>query len=156
MWHGSLRHGDRCPVVNTMKISGNRPIQSSLVRRKDRAANKTGPGFAGALQDEVPVHSVVAAGDTGAVNALLSVQEVGDPVSDRRRRSLLQGHDVLDRLDELRHGLLAGTFPADKLDDLLRVVRIQHDHAVDPQLRDVLQEIEVRASVELAKLGRLG
>ena len=156
MWHGSLRHGDRCPVVNTMKISGNQPIQSSLVRRKGRAAKNTGPGFAGALQDEVSVHSVVATGDTGAVSALLSVQEVGDPVADRRRRSLLQGHDVLDRLDELRHGLLTGTFPADKLDDLLRVVRIQHDRAVDPQLRDVLQEIEVRASVELAKLGRLG
>ena len=45
---------------------------------------------------------------------------------------------------------------SDKLDDLLRVMRIQHDRAVDPQLRDVLREIELRASVELAKLRRLG
>ena len=107
-----------------MKISGDQPIQSPLVRRNNRAAKNTGPGFAGALRDNVLVHSVVAAGDTGAINALFSVQEVGNPVSDRRRRSLLHSHDVLDRLDELRHGLLAGTFPADKLDDLLRVVRI--------------------------------
>jgi hypothetical protein len=109
--------------------------------------------WAAALRDDVPVQG---AATVGAVNALLTVQEIGDPSAAERRRSLLHGHDVLDRLDELRHGLLAGTFPAGKLDELLRVVRIQHERAVDPQLRDVLREIELRASVELAKLGRLG
>ena len=139
-----------------MKISGSRPIQSSPVRRKDQATKNTGSGFASALRDNVPVQGAGPAGDVSPVSALLTVQEVGDPDADGRRRSLLHGHDVLDRLDELRHGLLAGTFPSGKLDQLLRVVRIQHERAVDPQLRDVLREIELRASVELAKLGRLG
>jgi hypothetical protein len=137
-----------------MKISGSRPVQSSPVRRKDQATKNTGSGFASALRDNVPVQGAGPAGDVSPVSALLTVQEVGD--ADGRRRSLLHGHDVLDRLDELRHGLLAGTFPSGKLDELLRVVRIQHERAVDPQLRDVLREIELRASVELAKLRRLG
>ena len=45
-----------------MKISGNQPIQSSHVRRKNRAAKNTYPGFAVDLQlrdvlQEIEVHA---------------------------------------------------------------------------------------------------
>lgn len=91
----------------------------------------------------------------GAVSALLSVQEIGD-FSDERRRAVRHGEDILERLDELRHGLLIGAFPKDKLDQLLAVVRRQHDRMNDPQLKEVLEEIELRAMVELAKLCHVG
>ena len=60
-----------------------------------------------------------------------------------------------DRLEELRLGLLSGTIAADRLDRILELVQRERDSAVDPKLQEVLCEIEVRASVELAKLDRL-
>lgn len=138
-----------------MKISGNRPIQSSSVRRGGPANKSAGVGFASNLSGGTAAPAVASSGDAGAVNALLSVQEVGDQGSEDRRRSVRRGEEILDSLDELRLGLLTGTFPAEKLDHLLETVRRQHERVLDPRLRDVLREIEVRASVELAKLDRI-
>lgn len=139
-----------------MKITGNRPLKSSPARRRSQADKPTGTRFASNLAGGSSVSSTAPAGDAGAINALLSVQEVGDNGADERRRSVRRGEEILDRLDELRLGLLTGTFPSEKLDHLLETVRRQHERILDPRLREVLREIELRASVELAKLDRLG
>ena len=138
-----------------MKIAGTGSIHASPIRRKSRTGRTGATGFATTLDSETPVRGVHAPTDVASVNALLSVQEVVDPLEERRR-ALRRGKDLLDRLDEIRHGLLVGAIPRDKLDRLLAMVRRQHDLVADPRLRNVLQEIELRASVELAKLGRLG
>lgn len=62
---------------------------------------------------------------------------------------------MLDLLDDVRHGLLRGAIPVSKLESLLTAVRNQRDHVDDPRLAEILDEIEVRAAVELAKLDRL-
>jgi hypothetical protein len=59
---------------------------------------------------------------------------------------------MLDRLDDLKRGLLLGSIGRDKLADLARLAREGSAQISDPQVRDVLQEIELRARVELAKL----
>ena len=142
-------------IARAMKITGTGPLQSPApVRRKDRGGRTGATAFTSELASEAPVHSPAAIGEVGTVNTLLTVQEVADPTADRRR-AVRRGEDMLERLDELRHGLLCGTFPKEKLDSLLVVVRRQHDRVADPRLREVLREIELRAAVELAKLGRL-
>ena len=65
-----------------------------------------------------------------------------------------RGEDILDQLDELKHGLLIGAFSPVKLDNLLVMIRQQQSNVTDPNLREILAEIEVRAAVELAKLGK--
>ena len=65
------------------------------------------------------------------------------------------GNRMLDLLDDLRHGLLRGAVPVSKLEGLLSLVRNQRDRIDDPRLAEVLDEIEVRAAVELAKLERM-
>ena len=62
---------------------------------------------------------------------------------------------MLDHLDAIRHGLLLGSIPRDKLNGLLAVVRERRDDVGDPRLAAVLDEIELRAAVELAKLDQL-
>ena len=63
-----------------------------------------------------------------------------------------RGEDILDRLEDLRHGLLTGTISADKLQTLAHVVRTGRGNCGDPRLAALLDEIELRAEVELAKL----
>lgn len=138
-----------------MKITGTGSLQSSApVRRKGPADRSGATSFTSELTDDSPVHGASPLGDVGGISTLLTIQEVGDPIAERKR-AVRRGQDMLERLDELRHGLLTGSYPAEKLDSLLATVRLQHDRVTDPRLREVLREIEVRAAVELAKLGRM-
>ena len=61
---------------------------------------------------------------------------------------------LLDVLDGVKLGLLSGEVSAGDLDSLQRAIRDQRDATDDSQLEGVLDEIETRAAVELAKLER--
>lgn len=99
---------------------------------------------AGALSD-------VAA--TAAVNNMLALQEISD--EDVRRHKLVQqGRHMLDSLEELRHKLLIGAVPAATLQALERQMSIQKQSVTDPKLTALIEEIEIRVAVELAKLER--
>lgn len=135
-----------------MKIPGTGPVQSTTVRRRGQGSQSSG-GFAGELAVGNGLKEAAPASGVASTGALLSVQEVGDPV-EGRRRAVKRGEDILDRLDELRHGLLTGAYSPAKLDNLLVMIRQQQSHVSDPNLREILADIELRAAVELAKLGK--
>ena len=59
---------------------------------------------------------------------------------------------MLDRLDDIRLGLLTGTVSKERLTELSRMARVRRGETDDPRLVEVLDEIELRAEVELAKL----
>lgn len=88
-----------------------------------------------------------------SLGALLAVQAVDDPLTGRRR-ARERGERLLDALDELRLALIEGRLPARKLGALQALVGEQRAATDDPQLQAVLDEIELRAAVELAKLER--
>lgn len=135
-----------------MKISGTGPVTTTPAKRRDQAS-RSGGAFAGQLKGNSPVQEVAPPADVTSVSTLLSAQEVGDPLEERRR-AIQRGEDLLDRLDELQHGLLIGAYPAEKLGNLLVMVQQQQNRITDPRLREILGDIEVRAAVELAKLGK--
>lgn len=55
----------------------------------------------------------------------------------------------------MRDGLLAGGIPRSTLKKLAAAVTRRHDAFADPRLQDVLDQIELRAHVELAKLEQM-
>jgi hypothetical protein len=85
------------------------------------------------------------------VEALLALQDVGTP-TERRRRSVRRAGRILDVLDEIKVALLDGDLDAASLDRLRRAVRDERSQTEDPALEGVLDEIELRAAVEVAKL----
>jgi Class II flagellar assembly regulator len=62
---------------------------------------------------------------------------------------------LLEILDSVRDGLLAGGIPRATLNRLAVAVTRRHDSFADPKLQDVLDQIELRAHVELAKLEQI-
>jgi hypothetical protein len=88
----------------------------------------------------------------GGIDALLALQGIEDP-TERRRRAVARGRQVLDVLDEIRLGLLAGSQDGSALGRLKGVVAQLKQETGDPALDQVLAEIELRAEVELAKAG---
>jgi hypothetical protein len=85
------------------------------------------------------------------VEALLALQDVGSP-TERKRRAVRRAGRILDTLDALKIGLLEGEISGADLDRLRRAVRDERDNTDDPALEAVLDEIELRAAVEVAKL----
>jgi hypothetical protein len=59
---------------------------------------------------------------------------------------------ILDVLDDVKLSLLEGGVAPGTLERLVNAVRLERGEADDPKLRELLDEIETRAAVELAKL----
>lgn len=138
-----------------MKISENGSIRSQPLRRVGRTGNGKATDFAHHLSagEEAPASApVTGAASVGAVDSLLALQEVGDAATGRSK-GLQRASNLLDHLDEIRYGLLMGGLSKDSLQDLARSVRQQRATVDDPRLAEVLDEIELRAAVELAKYG---
>ncbi|MAB14628.1 flagellar assembly protein FliX [Parvibaculum sp.] len=91
----------------------------------------------------------------GAVDALLALQgaEAADDALGAPRRAMERAEDMLDILDQVKIDLLSGKMPVNRLTRLLGVVGRKRGHVADPNLQDVLDQIELRARVELAKFG---
>lgn len=145
-------------IETNMKVNGT-GTTSSLggPRRAGRTDRRTGE-FARQLDgmdgpaEPLPVDGLAA---LSAVDALFAAQSVNDATDEEGRRRLIRrGKDLLDTLDDLRIGLLTGTIPQNRLADLAHMVRMQRDAVADPRLASLLDEIELRAEVELAKLSR--
>jgi hypothetical protein len=136
-----------------MKIDPTGPLGTRPANPRGKAASARGGDFAKQVGGEPATASVGGGAPISAVDSLLALQEVGDSTSEQANaRARARGQVLLERLDEIRHGLLMGTIPRRTLDELARTAREQKDSATDPRLADVLGEIELRAEVELAKL----
>ena len=60
----------------------------------------------------------------------------------------------IDRYKKSRQVILAGAIPKDRLQELAHLVREKRERGADPIVSRLLDEIELRAEVELAKLSR--
>ncbi len=87
------------------------------------------------------------------MDGLLALQANEDS-TERKKRQVKRGHDLLDGLDRLKAALLAGIVPIANLSQLKAQLEHRRETSDDPQLDDVLAHIELRVAVELAKLGR--
>jgi hypothetical protein len=97
-----------------------------------------------------------APSSVSALDALLALQQSGDALDSPRKRSVARAKTLLDQLDRVRQALLGGGLPASQLAQLVDVVGKQREEVDDPALSEVLDEIELRARVELAKLDVAG
>jgi len=133
-----------------MKIESGSPV-SSVHNRTGRSGEQRSSGnFATHLGTSAP-RSAAGASPMSAIGSLLSLQEVDDPLTGKRR-ARERGRRLLDALDDVRVGLLTGTLPKAVLGELARLVGEARDSIDDPELAGVLDDIDLRAQVELAKL----
>jgi len=145
---------DRSGAAPVVKITGTQSIGASLPGAPRKAAQSGGPSFKDTLKASSSGGAKAAAGTarTSSVDALLAIQEVPDATTGRSR-GLAMARDLLDGLEEIRRGLLMGSIPTARLKRIADMVRQRKAITTDPEVTALLEEIDLRASVELAKLG---
>lgn len=136
-----------------MKITGPNGTGSTTGPKGVRPGAAGGfrlPGV-GEAGGAAPTAGVARTAGVMGVDALLALQDVGGPL-ERKRRAVRRAGRILDVLDEVKLALLDGGLSLAQLDRLRRAIRDERDLTDDPKLEGVLDEIELRAAVEIAKL----
>lgn len=134
-----------------MEIKGPQRVEPGVVRRVAKSAAGTSSPFQVSDPADARASVVSGPGPISALDSILMLQGLDDS-ADGRSKSLAHGEQLLDMLDQIRDGLLAGGVPRTTLNRLANAVSRRHDAFNDPKLQTILDEIELRAHVELAKL----
>jgi hypothetical protein len=137
-----------------MKITGPGTVRPTELRRPVKAKGGGRESFTvEGSREETGDAPVTKVAPLAPVDALIALQEVDDEPS-QDQTAIARGQNLLDRLDELRHGLLIGAIPHHRLEALAQAARRQISGISDPRLAEIVHEIELRAAVELAKYAR--
>jgi hypothetical protein len=115
-------------------------------------AGKPGHGFSVVVDNETTPAATQESAAPEGIGALLALQVVGDPLTSRKR-AVQNGRDILDDLDRLKVAVLEGRVPMERFERLAAILA-ERLSSGDERLDQLLAEIELRARVELAKLGR--
>ena len=139
-----------------MKIGQTKSTSSTSSKRSTGAASGAGGTFSlGGTEQTRGSAGLSAPASIGAVDALLALQgaDAADDALSAPRRAMARAEDMLDILDQVKIDLLSGDVPVNRLTRLLGVVSRRKGNVADPNLQDLLDQIELRARVELAKFG---
>ena len=136
-----------------MQIEG--PKRTGATGKADKAkktGGTSGTSFSDLLSDTAEVGAAAPAVNVAGVNLFVTLQAAEHATDqEERRRAIAHADDLLADLEDLRIGLLLGSYTINQLRQL--AVRLQNQRAQiqDPHLIGLLDEIELRAAVELAK-----
>jgi hypothetical protein len=134
-----------------IRIDQRAPV--SNVGQANAARRTSGAAFALPSKPSSSATQTASLASAGPLDTLLAVQAYEEP-QERKKRQAKRGHDLLDGLDRLKAALLSGRVQVSELETIRANLALRRETTDDPRLDDVLAHIELRAAVELAKLGR--
>ncbi|KZK93187.1 MULTISPECIES: flagellar assembly protein FliX [unclassified Pseudovibrio] len=140
-------------LVRSTPVSGlNSTSKVGTKRRKGSEGEQAG---AFAVEEEttsvVQSQAGVPTPSLQGVDSLLALQQMEVQVDDKQR-AVQHGNKLLDQLDALRIDLLQGKVQPERLERLVGNLSMQVKSG-NPGLDRVVEDIELRARIELAKLG---
>ncbi len=140
-----------------MKIKGTDRVTTSGVKRAKGKKSADKAAFGEALStDEVQTSGTMSGtAPLTSVNSLLSLQEM-PPATDGKSKTVLRAEGLIEHLEAIRHGLLLGQISKKRLNDIVKALAAQREKNLDSGLVEIINDIELRAKVELAKLEMIG
>ena len=141
-----------------MKIDSNSQIRGASSTKKKRKVS-SGGGFGGLLDslseadDAGGASGVASTAPVSALDGMLALQEVSDDEV-QRKKAYRQGNLTLDELEGLRMSILLGDVVPAQLHRITERIAQQKLQINNIELQALMHDIEVRAAVELAKMGR--
>ncbi len=141
-----------------MKVSKVKSGKSASSASRQKVETGHGAEFARHLKGPLASDNTsvaTEAANVSSVDSILAIQEAESQNQRRSRRIGSQyGGDLLDQLEEVRCDLLLGEIDIDKLGSIAQKIRSNRRQLDDDKLNEIIDEIELRAEVEIAKLTR--
>ena len=138
------------------KVGYTKPVTTARPTRKAESAD--GASFISELEKAEGVKAAAPTapvGSIGSLAGLVGINEV-DEREHKRRQAMKRGRFTLEALEQLRNALLMGSLPVSTLRNLEKLVAEERGATHDPLLNSLLDDIELRAAVEMAKLEMSG
>jgi hypothetical protein len=138
-----------------MKVGGSGRTTAASGSKGGKASQKSGEKFSveSDAVESAASGGVSSSSPIGSIEALVALQGVDDRLPKGNKGAIAKGHDLLEKLEAIRDGLLTGSLSVDKLKQLQETLSGYNVSDADPALQQVIKDIEVRAAVELAKFG---
>lgn len=143
-----------------MKIEGPKKTDSSSKTGKSGKARKSSSGdkasfinhLSAAMGGDGEIEQTDALASTAGVAGILGIQAAEEATErESRKQAIEYGGDVLADLDDLRMGLITGRYSLPQLERLSQNLQNRRDNITDEKLIEILNEIDLRAQVEIAK-----
>ena len=136
-----------------MKVEGPKKSQSTSQSRKSSASGADSVDFSQYIKSGQEASSVSTARAITNVDSLLAVQAAEDPTERAARRRMQDRSDkIIDGLEKIRLAMLNGTLTVGHMIDIADIVASHREKIQDRKLTDIMDEIDLRAQVELAKM----
>lgn len=135
-----------------MKVEGPRRGTDKTSNKK-AVSGKDNGAFSALVKQAADLHK---AQDTGEIGKIAALPVLEDSLSGKspEQQAVAEADTLLLQLETLRLGLLSGSLPVKVLHNLSASLKKQRPQVSDPQLLEILDEIDLRAQVELAKYDR--
>jgi hypothetical protein len=135
-----------------MKINDVGGIRNRDLKKTRKNQAGSAEAFSAMLSAELADTPTLAGVAPAHPVGLTGLQEVDSDEHKARKQHAERGKNMLEVLDTIRHGLLLGTLSPAALRNVQQLLHNKPPELQDPRLIQIIQEIEVRAAVELAKL----
>ena len=132
-----------------MKVDPARRTRASNIKRSKGAAESADLAFTSVLDAELKTEQSPPNLKVSPVDAPLPIEATNLDYDKRPASS--RAALILDRLEDIRQGLLVGAISKPKLQELAGAIKETREAALDSEMNDILDEIELRAKIELAK-----
>ena len=134
-----------------MKVDQTRRNSLAGVKRSSGSRGVANSDFDSLLISEQKIDAVAATNRISSVDAVVALQEItGDNTNERGAKN--RANLILDKLEDIRMGLLMGQIPKSNLEELSKILIVARENSIDSSLLEIIGDIELRAKIELAKL----
>jgi hypothetical protein len=134
-----------------MKVDQTRRNSLPGVKPSSGSRGVKSSNFDSLLVSEQKIDPVASTNRISSVDAVVAMQEITadnkDETRAKNRASL-----ILDKLEDIRMGLLLGQIPKSNLEELSKILKVARENSVDSNLLEIIDDVELRAKIELAKL----
>lgn len=132
-------------------------VNKSNELNQSKAVRKSGGGesFSAYLNETMKssMRPVGSASGISVTDAIFATQMVSNEEEREIRKKLVKrGQTLIEKLEEIRDGLLIGYISTDELINISRMLKDNRVVSSDEKLQELMAEIELRVEVELAKL----
>lgn len=139
-----------------MKIDGPDKTGKTSGSKSTKKSGDSGGVFKTLLGGDKEAEETKQAGvssKVASIDSLLAAQSTEDPTEKAaRKRMQMRAGKLLDMLEDVRTGLLTGGLNLGHMVDIADVVASHREKISDPHLTQILDEIDLRAHIEITKM----